>query len=114
MHFHEEVVEQALKQVLPEWMPGEQDEFEGMLGQLMRRRKRVPDSIREVRQATMSPFPKWEQNPWLGERGVTTGRGCGLERAARLTQRFRALEASQPGRERTFTASFSKSWKYQV
>jgi hypothetical protein len=31
MHFPEEVVDQALKQVPPEWMPGEQDEFERML-----------------------------------------------------------------------------------
>jgi hypothetical protein len=41
-------------------MSGEQDQFEGMLEQLMRRRKRVPDLIREVRQAKVSPFPKWE------------------------------------------------------
>jgi len=36
IHFPEEVVDQALKQVPPEWMPGEQDQFEGMLEQLMR------------------------------------------------------------------------------
>jgi hypothetical protein len=60
MHFPEAVVDQALKQVPPEWMPGEQDQFEGMLEQLMRRRKLVPDLIRDVRQAKVSPFPKWE------------------------------------------------------
>jgi hypothetical protein len=60
MHFPEEVVDQALKQVPPEWMPGEQDQFEGMLEQLMRRRKRVPDLIGDVRQAKVSTFPKWE------------------------------------------------------
>jgi hypothetical protein len=31
-----------------------------MLEQLMRRRKHVPDLIRDVRQAKVSPFPKWE------------------------------------------------------
>ena len=60
MHFPEEVVDQALKQVPPEWIPGEQDEFERMLEQLIRRRKRLPDLIRDVRRAKMSPFPKWE------------------------------------------------------
>jgi len=43
MHFPEEVVDQALKQVPPEWMPGEQGEFERMLEELMGRRKRLPD-----------------------------------------------------------------------
>ena len=60
MHFPEEVVDQALKQVLPGVDAGEQDQFEGMLEQLMRRRKRVPDLIRDVRQAKVSPFPEWE------------------------------------------------------
>jgi len=60
MHFPEEVVDQALKQVPPEWMPGEQDEFERMLEQLMQRRKRLPDLILDMRRAKVSPFPKWE------------------------------------------------------
>ena len=60
MHFPEEVVDQALKQVPPEWIPGEQDELERMLEQLMRRRKRVPDLIRDVRHAKVNPFPQWE------------------------------------------------------
>jgi hypothetical protein len=60
MHFPEEVVDQALKQVPPEWIPGEQDELERMLEQLMRRRKRVPDLIGDVRRAKVSPFPNWK------------------------------------------------------
>jgi hypothetical protein len=31
-----------------------------MLEHLMRRRKRLPDLIRDVRRAKVSPFPKWE------------------------------------------------------
>jgi hypothetical protein len=41
-------------------MSGEQDQFEGMLEQLMRRCKLVRDLIRDVWQAKVSPFPKWE------------------------------------------------------
>jgi len=60
MHFPEEVVDQAYKQVPPEWIPGEQDELEAMLEHLMRRRKRVADLISDTRRAKQSPFPKWK------------------------------------------------------
>src|SRR5229473_3315945 len=60
MHFPEEVVDQAYKQVPPEWIPGEQDEFESMLENLMRRRKRVPELISEARRAKQSPFANWK------------------------------------------------------
>src|SRR6266849_4455409 len=56
MHFPEEVVDQAYKQVPPEWIPGEQDQFERLLENLMRRRKRVPELISEARRAKQSPF----------------------------------------------------------
>ncbi len=58
-HFPEEVVDQAAKQVPLEWLAGEQDAFEGMLEKLMRRRKRVPDLIRDARRAKVSPFMNW-------------------------------------------------------
>jgi hypothetical protein len=60
MHFPEEVVDQASKQVPPEWMAGEDDEFERMLEQLMRRRKRVGDLIGDARRAKVSPFANWK------------------------------------------------------
>jgi hypothetical protein len=60
MHFPEEVVDQAYKQVPPEWIPGEQDEFERLLENLMRRRKRVPDMISEARRGKQSPFANWK------------------------------------------------------
>jgi len=59
-NFPEEVVDQAYKQVPPEWIPGEHDELEAMLEHLMRRRKRVPDLISDTRRAKQSPFPKWK------------------------------------------------------
>jgi len=58
--FPEKVVDQAYKQVPPEWIPDEQDELEAMLERLMLRRKRVADLIGEVRRATLSPFPNWK------------------------------------------------------
>jgi hypothetical protein len=60
IHFPENVVDQACKQVPPEWMAGEEDQFERMVEQLMRRRKRVPDLIRDARRAKVSPFASWK------------------------------------------------------
>jgi hypothetical protein len=60
MHFPEAVVDQAYKQVPPEWIPGERDEFERLLESLMLRRKRVPDLISEARRAVQSPFANWK------------------------------------------------------
>ena len=59
-NFPEEVVDQAYKQIPPEWIPGEQGALEAMLEHLMRRRKRVPDLISDTRRAKQSPFPKWK------------------------------------------------------
>src|SRR5205823_9364689 len=44
-HLPEEVVDQAFKQVPPEWIRGEEEAFERMLERLMGRRKRVADLI---------------------------------------------------------------------
>lgn len=59
-HFPDEIVDRAYKQVPPEWIPGERDEFDRMLEQLMRRRKRVPDLIGDARRAKISPFANWK------------------------------------------------------
>ncbi len=58
-HFPEEVVDQAFRQVPPEWIEGEEDEFERLLEKLLRRRERVPELLRESRQARANPFPNW-------------------------------------------------------
>jgi hypothetical protein len=59
VHFPEEVVDRAYRQVPPEWLEGEEDEFERLLEKLLRRRERVPDMISEARQARVNPFPNW-------------------------------------------------------
>ena len=60
IHFPEAVVDQAYKQVPPEWIPGDEDQFERMLENLMRRRKRVPDLVSDARRSKQSPFMNWK------------------------------------------------------
>ena len=59
VYFPEEVVDRAAKQVPPEWIEGEEEDFERMLERLLKRRKRVPDLIRDCTRAKASPFPRW-------------------------------------------------------
>jgi len=59
VHFPEEVVDQAFRQVPPEWVEGEEDHFEQLLEKLLRRRARVPDLIADSRQARSGPFANW-------------------------------------------------------
>ena len=60
VHFPEEVVDEAQKQIPPEWLAEDASELEAMLGKLMSRRKRVPDLIRESRRGRVNPFPEWK------------------------------------------------------
>jgi hypothetical protein len=60
VHFPEEVVDEAQKQIPPEWLAEDAGELEAMLGKLMSRRKRVPDLIRESRRGRVNPFPEWK------------------------------------------------------
>src|SRR5438876_7509456 len=59
VHFPEEVIDQAYKQAPPEWIDGEEDAFEQLLENLLRRRKRVPDLIMDCHKAKSNPFPRW-------------------------------------------------------
>jgi hypothetical protein len=59
VHFPEEVVDRALRKIPPEWLDGEEDQFEQLLEKLLRRRSRVPDLISDARQARVNPFPNW-------------------------------------------------------
>src|SRR5579884_4081366 len=43
VNFPEEVVDDALKQLPPEWMEGDEEPLDALLRKLMNRRKRVPD-----------------------------------------------------------------------
>jgi len=59
MHFPEEIFDTAYKQVPPEWIEGEEDEFEQLLERLLERRRLVPELISETRRVKSSPFPNW-------------------------------------------------------
>jgi hypothetical protein len=60
VHFPDEVVDSAQKQLPPEWLADDSDELDKMLVKLMSRRKRVPDLIRESRSGRVNPFPAWK------------------------------------------------------
>lgn len=59
VHFPEEVVDRAFRQIPPEWLEGEEEEFEKLLEKLLRRRARVPELIAGTRQSRVNPFPNW-------------------------------------------------------
>jgi hypothetical protein len=59
VHFPEEAVDQALKQIPPEWLNGDAAPLETLLEKLMSRRKRVPDLIRDCQRGRINPFPDW-------------------------------------------------------
>jgi hypothetical protein len=58
-HFPEEVFDSAYKQVPPEWIEGEEEEFERVLEQLLARRRLIPELIGEARRSKSNPFPNW-------------------------------------------------------
>ena len=59
VHFPEEVVDQAVKQIPPVWLEGDEEALEKLLQQLLLRRKRVPDLIEACREGRANPFPDW-------------------------------------------------------
>jgi hypothetical protein len=60
VHFPEEVVDAAQKQIPPEWVAEDGEALDAMLEKLMSRRRRVPDLIRDSRHGRVSPFPDWK------------------------------------------------------
>jgi len=60
VHFPEEVVDEAQKQIPPAWLAEDAADLEAMLSKLMSRRKRVPDLIRDSRRGRVNPFPEWK------------------------------------------------------
>jgi len=58
-HFPEEIFDSAYKQVPPEWIEGEEDEFERLLEQLLARRRLIAELVSETRRSKSSPFPNW-------------------------------------------------------
>ncbi len=60
VHFPEEVIDDALKQVPPEWIEGDEEALDKLLTTLMKRRKRVADLIAESTRGRINPFPNWK------------------------------------------------------
>jgi hypothetical protein len=60
VNFPDEVVDQACRQIPPEWLGGEEDQFEQLLEKLMQRRHRVPELVSDSRKARTNPFPNWK------------------------------------------------------
>ena len=60
-HFPEEVVDRAVNSMPRSWIEGDEDAFERLLAQLLRRRARVPDMIAACREARNDPFPAWKK-----------------------------------------------------
>ena len=59
IHFPEEVVDEACKQIPPRWLEDDDDALEQLLLRLMRRRGRVPDLLRDSTSSKLNVFPKW-------------------------------------------------------
>ena len=62
VNFPEEVIDDAVKQMPPEWNRGDEDELEKLLLRLLRRRKRVPDLLHEAATGgRVNAFPNWKR-----------------------------------------------------
>ena len=59
VHFPEEMIDAAYKQIPASWMDGEEQELEAVLEKLLERRRQVPELIYNVRKAKVNPFPNW-------------------------------------------------------
>lgn len=60
VHFPEEVVDEARKQIPPAWLEEDESVVDALLVKLMSRRKRIPDLIRESQRGRINPFPAWK------------------------------------------------------
>jgi hypothetical protein len=60
VHFPDEVVDTALKQIPPDWVAEDSAALQAILEKLMARRRRVPDLIRDSRSGRINPFPEWK------------------------------------------------------
>jgi hypothetical protein len=60
IHFPEQVIDRAWKRIPADWIAGEEDDLERMLGELLGRRPRLPELITACRSARTNPFPNWQ------------------------------------------------------
>jgi len=60
IHFPEQVIDEAFRQIPPQWIEGEDGELERLLERLLRRCRRVPDLVNDARLASKTnPFVNW-------------------------------------------------------
>ncbi len=59
-YFPEEVLDQARRQVPPQWLDGDDTALDDLLEKLLARRRRVPDFIEDCRRARPALFPNWK------------------------------------------------------
>jgi hypothetical protein len=57
--FPEAVIDDALRQLPPEWVSEDLDALDRLLETLCKRRRRVPDLLLECARSGVSPFPNW-------------------------------------------------------
>ncbi len=60
VHFPEEVVDRAYKQIPPQWIEGDEAALQTLLERLLARRKRVAELIRDCSRGKTNPFPNWK------------------------------------------------------
>ena len=60
--FPEEEVDKAYRQIPPEWLEGEEEQFEQLLETLLGRGRRVAELILDARQSRVNPFPNWTRS----------------------------------------------------
>jgi hypothetical protein len=60
-NFPEEVVDQALKQIPPAWLEGDEADLALILERLLARGRRVPDLLEASRSARANLFPNWRE-----------------------------------------------------
>lgn len=61
-HFPEEVLDRALREIPPAWLPGDdRDQLIRLLEALLRRRKRVGELIEDCMNGRINPFPRWRR-----------------------------------------------------
>ncbi len=53
------VLDDAQKRIPPAWYNDDWDQLESLLTRLYKRRKEVPDLVRNARKASVDPFPNW-------------------------------------------------------
>lgn len=58
-HFPTAVIDQAFREIPPQWTAGEEAELEQVLERLLRRCRRVPDLIHDARNSKSNPFVNW-------------------------------------------------------